>query len=124
MKRLFSFLAIIAIIGASNCSRIPDNNDPVLGIWSNTLTTLENAKDQNGVEREEWIFNDVYLGRYHRYVGNSIVIETDFSWEVTDGAYTISYAIPELSSVEVVMTQSEENDLLELPSGEVFATRQ
>ncbi len=124
MKRLFSFLAIIAIIGASNCSRIPDNNDPVLGIWSSTLTTLENAKDQNGAEREEWIFNDVYLGRYHRYEGNSLVLQTDFSWEVTDGTYTISYAIPELSPVEVFMTQSEENDLLELPSGEVFATRQ
>ncbi len=124
MKRLFSLLAILAIIGVSNCTRIPDNNDPVLGIWSRTTTTPENAKNENVVEREEWIFNDVYLGRYHRYNNNSIVLQTDFSWEVTDGSYTINYGIPELTPVEVFMTQSDENDLLELPSGEVFATRQ
>ena len=124
MKRLFSFLAIIAIIAVSNCTRIPDNNDPVLGIWARTVTATEIAMDQNVAEREEWIFNDVYLGRYHRYSNNAIVLQTDFSWEVADGTYTISYAIPELTAVEVLMIQSEEQDLLELPSGEVFATRE
>ncbi len=118
-------LAILAIIGVSNCTRIPDNNDPVLGIWSRTTTATEDAKNQNVVEREEWIFNDVYLGRYHRYSDNAIVLQTDFSWEVTDdGTYSINYGVQELPPVEVSMTRSEENDLLELPSGEVFATRQ
>ena len=121
MKRLFSFLAILAIISVSNCSEIPENNDPVLGIWSNTEAISES--DETPVA-EEWIFNDVYLGRYHRYSKNEIVVQTDFRWEVEDGVYTITYHLEEMLQVNVLLKQSTASDQLELQNGEVFAVRQ
>ncbi len=124
MKRLFSLLALIAIISVSNCSEIPENNDPVLGTWLNTtLAVAEDSKTQNTGEWEEWIFNDVYLGRYHRYSDNQIVLQTDFRWEVVNGVYSLQYSEEELTDVQVILSQSAENEQLELQNGEVFATR-
>ena len=120
MKRFFSMLAIIGFIAVSNCSRIPENNDPVLGIWVKAALLDENTSRNSDTSiNEEWIFNDVYLGRYHRYSDNEIVFHTDFQWEVVNGIYTISYSEEDLPSVQV----SIKNELLEFENGDVFATR-
>ena len=90
MKKLFSFIMIVGIILASNCSRIQENNDPVIGIWS-SKSTLTNSDSGKVSTRFEWIFNDAYLGRYHIKENGAVVAKTDFRWKEEDGIYTISY---------------------------------
>lgn len=103
MKKLFSFLAIIGIIFASNCSRIPENNDPVIGVWSKTEKTNVSSKSEN--IRNEWIFNDAYLGRYHQYKNKKLEIVTDFSWTSDDDVYTITYpGLESKATDQVVLT--------------------
>jgi len=120
MKRLFSFLAILAIIFASNCSRIPDNNDPVIGIWSKAEVSTSSANIQ-----KEWIFNDAYLGRFHMRENNKLEVITDFQWNHEDGVYTISYPGLENKVNDVVtMKTSEEGTLLTNANGEILAIRE
>ncbi len=124
MKRLFSFLAIIGIILASNCSRIPENNDPVIGIWSNTKIESTN-KAEKQTTRKEWIFNDAYLGRFHEYQNNSIAVLTDFKWAEDNGTYTISYPGLENKTDDIViMIESETASTLKDAQGNILATRE
>lgn len=117
MKKLFSFLAIIGIILASNCSRIPENNDPVIGIWSNQEV---NQTSKNTI-RKEWIFNDAYLGRFHTYNNNKIEVLTDFKWSEDSGVYTISYPGLENTVNDIV---SMKGTRLEDANGNILATRE
>ena len=57
MKKLFSLLSIVGIIAISNCTRVPENHDPILGIWAKTESSSIEGKNSSTV-REEWIFND------------------------------------------------------------------
>lgn len=123
MKKIFSLVAIIAIILASNCSRIPENNDPVIGIWSslNTVTTSDKGTVST---RFEWIFNDVYLGRYHVIEDGTIVAKTDFKWTEDDSTYTISYPGMDKEDDVVTMKDSPKGIMLEKVNGNVLATRE
>ncbi|GMN07449.1 hypothetical protein MTsPCn5_28380 [Croceitalea sp. MTPC5] len=122
MKKLFSLLAIICIIAVSNCTRIPENNDPILGIWSKTAS--DTGSKEQVAEREEWIFNDAYLGRYHRYSGKTLTFYTDFAWSVENHTYSIIYNEANLSDTEVIMNNADEPEQLEFISGGTFAVRQ
>ncbi|MCB0371638.1 MAG: hypothetical protein KDD31_01370 [Muricauda sp.] len=123
MKKLFSLLSIIGIVAISNCSRIPENNDPILGIWARTqISTLEDKSAES--TREEWIFNDVYLGRYQSYSNSKLVFYTDFKWSVDNGTYTIIYGDPQVTDVTVNMEKANEPEILTLENGSVFATRE
>lgn len=123
MKKLFSLLAIIGIILASNCSRIPENNDPVIGIWTSIAIT-ESQSARSTIKRE-WIFNDAYLGRFHRYNNNKIEVLTDFSWKKDDDMYIISYpGLEDRSTDMVYMKKSEDGMLLEDASGDTLAIRE
>jgi hypothetical protein len=116
-------LSIIGIIAISNCSRIPENNDPILGIWARTqIFTLEDKSAES--TREEWIFNDVYLGRYQSYSNSKLVFYTDFKWSVDNGTYTIIYGDPQVTDVTVNMEKANEPEILTLENGSVFATRE
>jgi hypothetical protein len=124
MKKLLSFLAIIGIILASNCSRIPENNDPVIGIWSKSeiITSSQSKKSKN---RQEWIFNDAYLGRFHNYNNGKIDVLTDFKWEEEDGVYTISYPGLENKLDDIVtMVESDSTSQLVATDGKTLATRE
>jgi len=124
MKKLFSFLAIIGIILASNCSRIPENNDPVIGIWSN-IEVKSSSQTQKNTNRQEWIFNDAYLGRYHNYNNGALDVLTDFRWEEEDGIYTISYPGLENRLDDVVtMIESNTGTILKATDGNTLATRE
>lgn len=124
MKKLFSFLAIIGIILASNCSRIPENNDPVIGIWANTEVNSI-SQTQKSTIREEWIFNDAYLGRFHNYNNGKIDVVTDFQWSEEDGVYTLSYPGIENKLNDVVtMIESETETILKGTDGHTLATRE
>lgn len=126
MKKLFSFLAILAIILASNCSRIEENNDPVIGIWSNLEVKSEVETSKTPITiRTEWIFNDAYLGRYHTYKNGQRDALTDFQWTEEDGVYTISYPGIENKLNDVVtMTESENQSILKAADGHTLAIRE
>lgn len=116
-------MAVFAIIFISNCSEIPENNDPVLGIWSKTEISSSH-QDGETVHREEWIFNDAFLGRYHSYIDASIAFYTDFSWSEENGVYTIEYSGTDIPKAEVQLNKSSETDLLEYQNGNLFARRE
>lgn len=123
MKKFFSLLAIIAIISVSNCTRVPENNDPVLGVWSKT--EIRSVEDKlESVQKEEWIFNDAYLGRYHLYSEETLVFYTDFRWSVDSGMYAITYGEEELQDTEVIMNMTGEPEQLEFTDGSLFALRE
>lgn len=124
MKKLFSFLAIIGIILASNCSRIPENNDPVIGIWSNVVVKSV-SQTQKSTNRQEWIFNDAYLGRFHNYNNGKIDVLTDFKWEEEDGVYTISYpGLDNKLNDVVTMIEADNGTILKAIDGHTMATRE
>ncbi len=122
MKKIYALMAIIAILVASNCSRIPENNDPVIGIWFK-VETIENA-GSNETQRQEWIFNDVYLGRYQRYSGNELVFKTDFNWKIENETYTVNYPGTEMPQVKVTRKASPEGESLEDMEGNIVAIRE
>ncbi|SHF41419.1 hypothetical protein SAMN03080594_10444 [Arenibacter palladensis] len=124
MKKLFSFLAIIGILLASNCTRITENNDPVIGIWSHIATDGGTTQKQDVTVRQEWIFNDAYLGRYHTYHDKNLTVISDFKWVHKDSLYVISY--PGLDKEEdiVIMTESDNGTVLADADGNVLAIRE
>ncbi|MEM8845668.1 MAG: hypothetical protein AAFY00_04415 [Bacteroidota bacterium] len=123
MKKLFSLLFIVLIIAVSNCTDIPENNDPILGIWTRTDFISEESKSSS-TTKEEWIFNDVYLGRYQRYSNNTLAFYTDFKWSNDDGVYTITYSGTDIQEVSVSLEVSNNPETLALEDGAVFATRE
>ena len=122
MKKLFSLLFIVLIIAVSNCTDIPENNDPILGIWIRTVNPSEDSK--SSTLKEEWIFNDVYLGRYQRYTNNTLTFYTDFKWSNDNDSYTITYSGTDIEEVTVSLEVSNEPETLALEDGAVFATRE
>lgn len=123
MRRLFSLMAILAILFASNCSRIPENNDPVIGIWFRTDIGNPSTTEKLSI-RQEWIFNDAYLGRYHRYEGNTLSFKTDFKWDQEGGIYTISYPGTEMTAVHARMKESPDEVVLEDEKGNILARKE
>ncbi|WP_298473015.1 hypothetical protein [uncultured Maribacter sp.] len=126
MKKVFSFLTILAIILVSNCSRIEDNNDPVIGVWSNATTSTNSTTQKLTTNKQEWIFNDAYLGRYHDLQNGKVIMKTDFKWSQKDGVYTISYpGLPDKpTDTVIIVDNSPESVLLEDPTGNLIALRE
>ena len=123
MKKLFSLLSIVGIIAISNCTRVPDNHDPILGIWAKTESPRVEDKSAN-TTREEWIFNDVYLGRYQRYSNSELIFYTDFKWSQENGSYSLIYGDPQVTDITVSLEKAKEPEVLTLDNGSVFATRE
>ena len=123
MKKLFSLLAIVSIIAVSNCTDIPENNDPILGVWVRATAGAEAAKSNN-ITKEEWIFNDVFLGRYQSYSGSDLVFYTDFQWSEENGTYTITYSGTNIETVTVSLEEANTPETLALQNGDIFATRE
>lgn len=122
MKKLFSLVAVLAIIAVSNCTQIPENNDPILGVW--TLSNVSLQLSESNTVRQEWIFNDAYLGRFHRYEGNTLVFSSDFDWEANNKSYTISYKDNSLDNITVIFNAAGDPEELELQNGDTFAIRE
>lgn len=123
MKKLFSLLSILGIIAISNCTSVPDNHDPILGIWAKTASSTIEGKNSDTI-REEWIFNDVYLGRYQRYTNSQLDFYTDFKWSQENGAYSIIYGDPQVTDITVSLEKAKTPEVLTLDNGSVFATRE
>jgi len=123
MKKLFSLLSIVGIIAISNCTSVPENHDPILGSWAKTESSNIEGKSSSTV-REEWIFNDVYLGRYQRYSNSELIFYTDFKWSQENGTYSITYGDPQVNDITVSLEKAKEPEILTLDNGSVFATRE
>ncbi|PIB28760.1 hypothetical protein BFP77_08995 [Maribacter sp. 4U21] len=121
MKTFFKCL-VVCILFAS-CSKIEINDDPVIGIWQHNVKTATNSNKMT-VDKEEWIFNDVYLGRFHGYNGEEVTFLTDFRWTVEDDIYTISYPGTDFPDDKVKMVASENGTYLVRVTGSNFATKQ
>lgn len=124
MKRIFSLLAIVAIVLASNCSRIPENNNAVIGIWSAIEVKSAGLTAKQQTIRQEWIFNDAYLGRYHHKTNGKITFKTDFKWSYDDDLYIISYPGTDMEEQIVSMTVAEGSSTLADAQGNIMATRE
>ena len=126
MKKILSFFTILAIILVSNCSRIEENNDPVIGIWSNANTQTNSINKKVTTNKQEWIFNDAYLGRYHDLQNDRVIMKTDFRWSQKDGVYTITYpGLPDKSIDQVVIVDNTpESVLLEDVTGNLIASKE
>lgn len=124
MKKFLSLMAICAIIFSANCSRIEQNNDPIIGIWFQTGTEISNGSSKSTL-RKEWIFNDVYLGRYHEINGNDITLQTDFKWYREGEIYTIEYRGLENVPVDrLKIIETDQGTILEKVDGEYVAIRE
>ena len=123
MKKPLSFIALLVIFLMSNCSEIPENNDPILGIWARLEIVSENDNNEDEI-REEWIFNDAFLGRYQSYTNDELVSISDFSWSNEDGIYTIIYRDATIPGVEVRLEQAFSPEILALQNGLTFAERE
>ena len=124
MKKLFSLVAIIAIIASANCSRIEQNEDPIIGIWFEAKTISEGNTSKTTI-RKEWIFNDVYLGRYHEIDGNNITLKTDFKWSQENGLYTLEYTgIEDKPNHMVTIQKNPEGELLQKIDGDLLAIKE
>ena len=117
-------MALTGLLFIATCSSIPEIDDPVIGIWSQT--TIENAgPTEKKTVRNEWIFNDVYLGRYHQYEGNELVIQNDYSWTIENGTYTLEYPGSDIpSSVLVMKTTAEGKTILADTNDNIVAIRE
>lgn len=124
LKKLLSSLAIIGIILVSNCSRIPENNNPVIGIWIDVEVSTSEATSTKQTVRQEWIFNDAYLGRYHEKTNGSITFKTDFRWSYENEIYTITYPDTDREEEMVSMESSDDTTMLADVEGNVMATRE
>lgn len=119
MKKFYPSVAFCAMILFTNCSKPAINNDPVIGIWTNVQVKIiaENTKSQTELE---WIFNDAFLGRHHRYENNNITLQTDFQWKRENDIYTISYPGTDFPDEKVKLMTAT----LQRTDGDIFAFRE
>ena len=122
MKKLFSLIALLVLIGSANCTRITENNDPVIGIWSRTTNSSTN-KSSELTSRQEWTFNDAYLGKYFKYVNQKMEFQTDFRWKREGEVYTISYPGTDLPDDQVTMENTPEGIIVLQEMDEILAIR-
>lgn len=105
MKKFICLVAATTIMALQSCSKIPENNDPILGIWTMEKTSIINGKELT--LRKEWIFNDVFRGRFHLYEGNKIIEEFDYTWKVEGTLYTIDFVAAPHYNMQVRMQSCE-----------------
>jgi hypothetical protein len=121
MKFIVSCLIIWVLV--TSCSKIEENNDPVIGIWQHAVKTATNA-NKLVVDNEEWIFNDVYLGRFHGYKNGQLVYLTDFKWSVNNDIYIVSYPGTDFPNDLIEMKDTEDGTILMRTEGKIFAVKQ
>ncbi|MBM1106232.1 hypothetical protein JQC67_08800 [Aurantibacter crassamenti] len=122
MKRLNSLLALLVVVLTMSCSDIPENDNPIIGIWNDK--SVASAAKSDDSTHHEWVFNDAYLGRYQSYTNNVLSFKTDFRWSVEDDVYTITYPGTDMPTTTVSMKGSLQGDMLEFQNGSLLAIRE
>lgn len=121
MKSILAFVVLLLVV--FSCSKIEENNDPVIGIWNHNVKSATNS-NKMVIDKEEWIFNDVYLGRFHGYKNDEVTYLTDFRWTIEGDIYTISYPGTDFPDDQVRMIEIEGITYLTHLTGKPFAVRQ
>lgn len=121
MRTLFNGVLLFILI--SSCSKIETNDDPVIGIWEHNVKAATNS-NKMVVDKEEWIFNDVYLGRFHGYNNGEITYLTDFKWTVDGDIYTISYPGTDFPNDQAILVENEDGTHLKRLTGDTLAIKQ
>lgn len=121
MRTLFNGILLCILI--SSCSKIETNDDPVIGIWEHNVKAATNS-NKMVVDKEEWIFNDVYLGRFHGYNNGEVTYLTDFKWSVDGNIYTISYPGTDFPDDQAILVENEDGAHLKRLTGDTLAVRQ
>ena len=101
-----------------SCSEVEVAEDPILGIWMNELES-ELVIEGELVTQQEWIFNDLYKGRFHGYRDGEVVYEMDYQWSNENGVYTLTYNAGELDAI----TFKQEDTILRALEGSIVAFR-
>jgi hypothetical protein len=101
-----------------SCSEVETTDDPILGIWMNQLQSAIIIEGEN-IDEQEWIFNDLYKGRFHGYKDGRVVYEMDYNWTNENGTYTLTYNAGELNAIIFIM----EDEILRAVEGQVIAVR-
>lgn len=123
-KKFLSLLAICAIVFLANCSRIEENNDPIIGLWSQSELIVSESSSKQTI-RKEWIFNDVYLGRYQEIDGSTITLKTDFNWSKQDDIYTVEYkGLDGKPNNVITIKATDEGSYLQKKDGATLAIRE
>ena len=123
MKRYLFFISAGVLLCTTNCSAPEENNDPVLGVWAIEATiSPESASKQT--ERQEWIFNDAFLGRYHTFQNKNLEIITDFGWKREHEIYTITYPGTNFPDDIVTLQDTPEGVILEDINGVTLAIKE
>lgn len=121
MKYLLNCLLLLVLV--TSCSKIEENNDPIIGIWQHRVKTATNT-NKMVIDNEEWIFNDVYLGRFHGYKNGQVVYLTDFKWSVNNDIYIVSYPGTDFPDDFIEMKETEDGAILMRTEGKIFAEKQ
>ncbi|MBU2996976.1 hypothetical protein KO500_11055 [Cellulophaga baltica] len=122
MKKPLFFMALCATTVFVSCSKTTTiNDDPIIGIWTNTIELNSSTTEKTSETEYEWIFNDAYLGRYHEYSDDVLIMQTDFSWSIENGLYTIQYPGTDLPEETATLIESS---TLQDSDGEILATRE
>src|SRR5690606_23365258 len=123
MKKIFSLIALVALNGSANCTRISENIDRVIGILSMSTSTEAN-KTSDLPSRQEWTFNDAYLGKYFKYVNKKLEFQTDFRWSREGEVYTISYPGTDFPDDLVTMENTLEGNTVLQETDKILAIRE
>ncbi|GMN10130.1 hypothetical protein MTsPCn9_14550 [Croceitalea sp. MTPC9] len=113
-----TFMIVLSFLIFS-CSEVETAEDPILGIWMNELQS-ELLIEGETVTEQEWIFNDLYKGRFHGYRNGEVVYEMDYNWSNDNGVYTLTYNAGELDAITFRM----EDTILRTVEGNVVAERE
>lgn len=112
------------LLATSSCTSIEENHDPILGTWSITETFNKEQKGQL-IRYKEWIFNDVYMGRFQIFENGELIFYHDYDWKIDhQGNYIITYrGTTDLEGHVLQMVKESEGEMLKSLTGEVFAKR-
>lgn len=123
--RAITFIKVaLALIIFCTCDTIDIADDPVLGVWTKTEIISSETQKEKVTKFQEWIFNDLYLGRYHIYENNELVFYHDFDWRINaDETYTLSYRGEIELADEIFTLKKTTTEKLVKLDGSTFAIR-
>ena len=115
-------LVLINLLVFFSCSKIVVSDDPILGVWCIEFE-VQKSIDTITLDKREWIFNDAFLGRYHYYENEQILIANDFIWSFDNDRYTVKYLGTDLPDDIFTIRINEDAEQMIDITGQVIGKR-